>query len=254
MNPNRLNLAALVFGIALVVGISVGVRVAGGADTRPDGPAKPLDNSQPPAVGELVDPARKWQNLLPQIDPDKHIVGKGIWRLTNGKLTGYPAGHGARLRVPVVPTGNYELRARWEPRSGDSAVAIIVPHGDRMASVEVLTGRNYAGLGDLNGVRPDVNETRTDVRIKPGKVYDVAVRVTVDGNTAHIVAKLDAHTIVDWKGRRSELEHEFFAPPKPASLGLAVSGDASTFHRLELRNLTGTAEPWQPAAAPAKDQ
>jgi hypothetical protein len=73
-------------------------------------------------------------------------------------------------------------------------------------------------------------------------------------STVEVVAKLDKQTIVDWKGKRKELEHEFFAPPRPASLGLGVGGNASVFHSLELRMLTGTAEAWKPASKPVKDQ
>jgi len=237
-----------------VAGITAGVLAARPTGRQAEGQGKPGATREAPAAGKEEEPAGKWQDLLKQIDPDKHTVGKGIWRLKDGKLTAYPAAHGARLRVPVVPKGNYELRARWGPKNGQSSVAFIVPHGDRMASVEVLTSMGCAGLGDLNGVRPDINETKTDVRIKPGKVYDVAIRVTVDGNSVHVVAKLDKQTIVDWKGKRSELEHEFFAPKKPASLGLGVGGNVSVFHSLELRMLTGTAEAWRPAGKPAEDQ
>jgi RNA polymerase sigma factor (sigma-70 family) len=216
----------------------------------------PTASAQPTPAPAKVQPKpdAPWQDLLPLIDPDKHTIGKGIWRLKDGKLTGYPAAHGARLRVPVVPGGDYELRARWEPKSADSSVAFIVPHGDRMASIDVMTAWNLAGLGDLNGVRPNVNETKTEVRIKPGNVYDVAIRVSFNDTTVHVVARLDKQEIVNWKGKRSELEHEFFAPPKPASLGLGVGGDASIFHRLELRMLSGKANPWKPADTPEDDK
>ncbi len=238
----KLKVLVAVVCVLAVAGLAGGVLSARApvprSESKPE--ARPADAAPGSGGPEL---AEKWQDLLGRIDPEQHTVGRGIWRQKGGKLTGYPADHGARLRVPVVPKGNYELRARWQPRDGDSSVHFIVPHGDRMASVEVLTRRNCAGLGDLNGVRPDINETKTEVKIKPGKVYDVFIKVSVNGAQVHVLGKLDDATIVDWEGKRSELEHEFFAPAKPASLGLAVSGQMSVFHSLELRMLSGTAAP-----------
>jgi hypothetical protein len=46
----------------------------------------------------------------------------------------------------------------------------------------------------------------------------------------HVLAKVAGQIIVDWEGKRSEVNHENFAPPKPMSLGLAVSGNSSVFH------------------------
>jgi hypothetical protein len=207
------------------------------------------ERARPNPAGEgKAESSDKWQDLLDTIDPDKYTVGKGIWRVKGDKLIGYPAAHGARLRIPLVPHGDYELRARWEPRTGDSSVAFIIPHGDKMASVEVMTGFGCAGLGDLNGVRPDINETRTELKVEPGKAYDIYIRVRVKDPQVHVLARLGDKTIVDWEGKRKELEHEFFAPPRPASLGLAVGGNASTFHSLQLRMLTGKAVPWRAAS------
>jgi hypothetical protein len=230
--------------------LAVGVLVAGlgfGLAQEKPRPASASAQPTPLPAQKQAKPDQQWQDLLPLIDPDKHTIGKGIWRQKDGKLVGYPAAHGARLRVPVVPAGDYELRARWEPKSGDSSVAFIVTHGDRIASIDLMTAWNLAGLGDLNGVRPNINETKTEVRIKPGTVYDVAIRVTLDDTTVHVVARLGKQEIVNWKGKRSELEHEFYAPPWPASLGLGVGGDASIFHQLELRMLSGKANTWKPA-------
>jgi hypothetical protein len=157
MSFSRIKVLAMVFCTLAAAGIAAGMLAAGATDRQAPEPPKPTAAQEAPA-GKQEPPADKWQDLLRQIDPDKHTISKGIWRLKDGKLTAYPAAHGARLRIPIVPKGDYELRARWEPKDGQSSVAFIVPHGDRMASVEVLTSMGCAGLGDLNGVRPDVNE------------------------------------------------------------------------------------------------
>jgi RNA polymerase sigma factor (sigma-70 family) len=247
----RLKFAAMVF-VALAVSGGVAGILAARAET-PGTRDKPKPPATPASDAKAEAPAAKWENLLAKIDPDRHTVGKGIWRLKDGKLTAYPAAHGARLRIPIVPSGNYELRARWEPKDGDSTAAFIVPHGDRMASFELMPRFGCAGLGDLNGVRPDINETKKELTIKPGKIYDVYIRMSTNGGTIHVLAKLDEQTIVDWEGKRSEVDHEFFAPPKPASLGLGVGGHVSIFHSLELRMLTGTADAWKDASPVEKN-
>jgi hypothetical protein len=251
MYLTKLKLVAATFASLIVAGIATSVLTAQTAPpVSKDLPKAPAENlvAAKPALAEK----EKWQNLMEQIDPEKHTVGQGIWRLKEGKLTAYPAAHGARLRIPVVPNGNFEFRARWEAKDESSSVAFIVPHGERMASVELMTGFGCAGLGDLNGVRPNINETKTDIRIKPGKVHTVVIHVSTNGATIHVLAKLDDKKIVDWEGKRSELEHEFFAPQKPASLALGIGGQSSIFHSLELRMLSGTADAWKGDAAAAK--
>ncbi len=115
-----------------------------------------------------------------------------------------------------------------------------------MASFDILSAYGSAGLGDLNGVRSDVNETNKKVKVEGGKVYTVTVQVKYDDSQFHMLAKIDNQVIVDWEGKRAEVSHEFFAPPKPASLGLAVANQSSTFHSVELRMLSGKLAPWQP--------
>jgi RNA polymerase sigma factor (sigma-70 family) len=188
-----------------------------------------------------------WQDLMKTIDVERDRVGQGIWRMKQGKLVGYPAGHGARLRIPIVPKGNYELRVRWEPKSDDAGAFFILPHGDRMASFDILSAYGSAGLGDLNGVRSDVNETNKKVKVEGGKVYTVTVQVKYDDTQFHMLARIDGEVIVDWEGKRVEVSHEFFAPPRPASVGLAIANQSSTFHSVELRMLSGKLAPWQPS-------
>jgi RNA polymerase sigma factor (sigma-70 family) len=233
---------------ALAAGLGLGL--AGERPPASPAPAQP----EPPAASARDEPDAPWQDLLATIDPDKHTIGQGIWRLKEGKLTGYPAAHGAVLRVPVVPRGNYELRARWQPKNSGSHVSFVLTHGDdRRASVEIMTPWDCAGLGDLNGVRPDINETRRAVKVKPGVAHDVAIRVVVEGPTIEVVATLDREEIVNWTGKRSEVEHEYLAPPKPVSLGLAVAGDSSIFHQLQLRMLSGKSERWEPDGVKRND-
>jgi RNA polymerase sigma factor (sigma-70 family) len=243
MFTNRCKLAAT---IATLLVATVGlVRHCHGI-ARDDALAARGTEARSSQVQEVRAPHEEWLNLMNKIDVDRDRVGQGVWRMNRDRLIGYPAGHGGRLRIPVVPKGNYELRVRWEPKTDDAGAFFILPHGDKMASFDILSAYGNAGLGDLNGVRSDVNETNKKLRIKGGTTYAITVQIKYDDTQFHMLAKIDDQVIVDWEGKRAEVIHEFFAPPKPASLGLAVANQSSTFHSVELRMLTGKSVPWQP--------
>lgn len=232
---------------SLLLGAMAFLVLARGNAQDPVAQDPPPQRSDRPVPGK--EPNREaWLDLMPRIDVDRDRVGPGVWRLKDGTLFGYPAGHGGRLRIPVVPTGDYELRVVWEPKTDDAGAFFILPHGEEMASFDILAAYGSVGLGDLNGVRSDVNETNKKFRVRGGTKYTVTVRIRHDAAQFHMLAKIDDQVIVDWEGKRSEVRHEFFAPPKPASLGLAVANQSSTFHRVELRLLSGKLEPWRPAA------
>lgn len=208
--------------------------------------ARPSPSLATDPVPRRNDDAKGWQDLIKTIDPEKHTIREGIWRIREGKILAYPAPHGSRLRIPLIPTGEYELRAKWEPNRDDASVIFILPHGEQNASVELDDRLQLSGLGDLNGVRPDVNETRKKLDLKPGQTYQVRVHVRWTEKQIHVEAKLDGETFLDWEGKRSEVHHTYYAPPKPWSLGLAVGGQSSVFHSLELKMIKGEAQRWLP--------
>ena len=197
----------------------------------------------------LIATALEPQDLLKQIDPEKHRVGAGIWRVKDNKVIAYPAAHGSRLRIPLQTPekkGGYRLTARWEPKAEGSHVIFMLPHGKSVASFEIMGSLPCAGVGDLNGVRPDVNETKTKIeKLKPGKVYDIMIIVRYDEKIFEVQATMDNKMIANWKGKRSELKSTYFSPSKPASFGLSVAGEVSTFHALKLHMLIGSTTAWK---------
>lgn len=176
-----------------------------------------------------------WQDILKLADPEKHTIGKGIWRLRQGKVVAYPPHGGARLRIPVAPKGAYEVRARWQPSHDESAVFFLLPHGNQIASVELHGWLRYSGLGDLNGVRPHINETKKPLKLKAGKIYTITMKLSWSDKQIHVHAGLDGKTFLDWEGKRAEVHHEYYAPPKPYTIALAVENQVSTFHSVEMR-------------------
>ena len=154
--------------------------------------------------------------------------------------------------MPVMPHGDYEIKAQWEPKNESSGVIFLLPYSDRMASLDILGKVRCAGLGDLNGVKSHINETKTTVNLTGGTIYEVFARVRFRDQRVHVQAKLDDQTIIDWEGKSAELNHHGYEPPNPPSMGIAVNYEPSVIHSLKLKMLSGQAKALRPATTVAE--
>ena len=110
----------------------------------------------------------------------------------------------------------------------------------RVAAIEYDPNRSayIALLHYVDGVKSYIlapNRLRVGATVISGAGQDIQVG-------ARLSFALDQQSVIAQHHRRLDP----FALPKPASLELAVGGDATSFHRLELRMINGKPEPWKP--------
>jgi len=182
-------------------------------------------------------------DLLATVNVDKHKV-YGTWAKKAGAL-GAAEGYYARITLPVIPEGNYELKILFVKRSGRD-VALMLPVGSG-ATVLVLgyysspvlkrVGMSYfygkSGLGTL------VN----------GKEYTLQVKVLVQKNAALIRVGLNGKLVLEWKGDpRTLTPYSGWTLPNTRTLGLGAYRAEVIFKRAILRMTSGRAKKAPPAS------
>lgn len=178
----------------------------------------------------------KWESLMPAIEPESHLV-VGKWT-RKGQTLSVTAENGARLALPVVPSGEYDLRVSFTRQSGEHSVGVIVVHGGRQVAVEVdAWGMNLSGIQDLGGRDIRNNPTRrAGMRLENGRRYTLVVEVRKD----RLRAILDDREFAKHATDGSDLSlSDLWAMPDSKRLGLVAWNSATDFHAIEIRSVDG---------------
>jgi len=194
--------------------------------------------------GERVD-------LLKRVDPRRHAM-KGDWRLHDGVLRIENARYRDRAYLPVVPRGDYVLRAEVTRTAvrGTKTVAFILPVGERRVLVALDHGNHrVSGLMLVDGLdfRTPKDGVSNPTCVRPGRLenhrrYRVEAHVSTCGEDATIRVTLDGEDYIQWSGPRSTLS---ISPdwdlPIPGVPGIGVGAATLEVHKLELEMLSGRA-------------
>jgi hypothetical protein len=218
------------------------------------GEARPL---RPPPGGATkgLTPAKaasapqQWIDLLALVDPAKDAAS-GTWQREGRSLVLAVSSGVARLTLPVVPAGDYEIEVLFNRAAGDDALGVLLPTGSSRVLALLSAGRGKAhGLAYVNGQHATTGETA----YKPGTIQNnrdhrlnICVRTVGDQTAVSVV--LDAVSIITWQGPQSALsQYENWALPNPQCLGLAASeGNKVTYLAVRLKMLSGEAKPLRP--------
>jgi len=216
--------------------------VPGGETAAP----KPTETAAIPAGGTIK--PGTWVDLLPLAAPAKHAV-KGKWEQRAGSLALVEDLGAARLMLPVVPLGSYELEVVGHRTWGDSTLVVILPVANRGVTVSLDYDHSSAsGLDQVGGKPPDKNETR----VAPSRVgkrdHTVHVTVEVMGQAGRVRVMFDGQPHIDWKGPLSALSvPQKWTLPVPQAIGLGAFFSRARFSRVRLKMLTGQARVLRPA-------
>ncbi|MBC8117165.1 MAG: DJ-1/PfpI family protein [Candidatus Saccharimonas sp.] len=178
----------------------------------------------------------KWQPLLAEIDPAKNGVA-GEWSKSGGALT-VKAAQGARLSLPVAPTGEYDVRINFTRRSGRDSVGLIVVHGGRQVTFEVDGwGTHLAGFQNIGGKSFRENATRREnMSLDNGRRYTLTVEVRKD----RIRGLLDDKAIAVVQSDGSDLSlSDLWVMPDKRQLGIVAWNCDTEFHSIEVRSTSG---------------
>lgn len=185
--------------------------------------------------------------LLDYADPSRDGKRGKWWRhgetikVERGGFTEVP------LLKPAVRIegSSYSLKMKFTRDQGEGAVGIVFPVGNTQVSYAMnLFPQGAAGLSDVNGQGAAANATRKDVSLTNGKVHQVDITVKAeDDGTAAIAIAFDGKSVLEWKGKQSELSiNNVFGPGDVKSVAVISFNSAVTFGSVKLKMLSGKVE------------
>ncbi len=188
----------------------------------------------------------KWIDLLKLVNPEKDTVA-GRWTAKATGLQVLPSAY-ARLMLPIVPDGSYELAVRFWRVAGGETLVVHLPAGTSPVTAVLAAKGGYYGLETING--KGVRENATTQRLgslRSAREHVLAVKVVPEGDDVAVRVALDGRAITNWKGPQSALSvHTCWAMPNRKALGLCTYGSHVLFKSVRLRMLSGKASPLRP--------
>jgi hypothetical protein len=187
-----------------------------------------------------------WIDLLPMVDLKRDVV-EGKWEATKSGLAVEGAGQPfARVEMPVVPSGSYELEMKFVRVAG-GGIVVILPVGSRSAELVMGWGgvNGTSGLGLINGKGQHQNETTVrPANFESGQPYTVNIRVIADEAKAEITVELDGNPYIKWAGPKQAISSgPIWALRHSNYIGLGVGQTQAVFQSVRLRMLSGKALP-----------
>jgi len=196
----------------------------------------------------------RWTDLLPLVDAPLNDKGQntvpddGWWREWNGVKAG---GTAPFLVLPVQPVGSYQISLTFVPVAL-SKMAVVVPVGDQYVAVVVYGNGGVAVI--LVSRHPAVGASAkwSPAELTPAGEYRADVTVRQDaGGSILIRLDVDGRTLVEWRGKASDLQEEAERPPLvPGCPIVAADGGWTLFRNISVRMLDGKLKP-APAGQPA---
>jgi hypothetical protein len=187
--------------------------------------------------GQVVD-------LLKLVDPTRDAV-KGNWSRSGSELSCEPV-HLARISLPVVIDGAYDLEVEFTRTDGTDSVDTVIPIASHQCCVK-LSGWHgkVSGLDSVDGQRADQAGNPTVVRpgmLENGHRYRLLVRVRLPSpDQASIDVLLDGkRCLPHWQGAITSLGLErSMALPNPHQPALGANSIGITYHAVRLRMVSG---------------
>lgn len=203
-------------------------------------------DSPPPRTRQPLPPppvpprSNDWTDLIALTDPATNTV-QGNWLRINSEMHVEPGDH-AKLTIPVVPTGSYELQVQFTRNSGKQNVCIMLPIGSRRTMFTFDFGVNTftSGLIVVGGKRLPNNESAKPGRLENGQQYASTIAVRLAEPNVQIDAMLNGQPYFSWLGPQSALSEDTpWKMPDPVSLGLGAFRADVAFHSVRVRPLDG---------------
>jgi len=191
----------------------------------------------------IVDDAPLPANLLDLEDVEKHHV-MGLWEQDEKGIRNVDALPNARVVVPVVVTGSYDLIVKFTRQRGNNSIQVCLPIAGRSVELCIAGWPQFGGISGLNEVDGDEvvsNETRTGFNFQNGRPHTLIakVRQRQDG-TVIIDVDFNGGDLFSWEGDSSRLS---IAPeklmPDPSLPGLGCHNCIMSFHSLKVEPAPG---------------
>ena len=188
--------------------------------------------------------AAKWTDCLALVDPDKHTI-TGKWQSSGGVLVGDGDGKAARLMLPMVPLGAYEVEIAFVRTKGDGGVFVYLPMEKTSCCFALAWGRGEAsGLDQLNKKNPRDGEASVKpAKLENGREYALALRILPRGDEVEVLAALDGKSYFRWRGPTSALSLSIGELKNIKAPAVNLTSGALELRRARLRMISGEMKP-----------
>jgi|GEM_PF-6645090 len=176
----------------------------------------------------------KVENLFSLVDLSRHVV-KGRWH-ADGVGIRCEEDPFARILIPKVPDGDYDLAIRLTPKLDDPEVNFYLPTGDRYA---MITLGGEQPIPQLQNAGPESQRFGDTCILQAGREYLVDAHVQHDISGWEIILAIDGRRVGEWKCiPLDEIENPQWSLPGP-SLAVGVHEGKVVFHQAALNMLSG---------------
>jgi len=190
--------------------------------------------------------ANDWIDLLKAADAKDALQGK--WTVQSGVVVG-PSDWGARLALPVVAKGDYQLRVKFVRKSGSDSFNLILPLGDASAisviadgwprdggmSVLSLIGKGNRGPGDVL--------IQKGIKFTNGKAHVMEATVKSKDGKASVAIELDGKPFLHWTGDPADVKSPPpWNVPEKGQIGIGSSSSVYEIGAIQLKMLSGEAK------------
>lgn len=200
-------------------------------------PATGMVSADEDVSARARDARQQTSHLIRMVDVARDAVA-GQWRVTPaGLLVG--AANGARLVLPVEPTGEYNFRVTFTRRTGRHSIALLFVSGTGQAAFDLdAWGQHLAGFQNIGGRSARDNSTRIEnVALVNGQKYTAELRVRRD----RVEAWLDGRLLTTYRGDGSDLSMlSNWRIPTRRSIGIGAWDSETVFHSIEVQSVNGS--------------
>ncbi|MCY2930102.1 MAG: hypothetical protein NTV86_11525 [Planctomycetota bacterium] len=193
------------------------------------------------AALEKFEPKGEWVNVLKTVDLSRHARW-GTWAWGGTALGISKTAPRARVLVPVIPDGNYEMMATFSRTDGLGSTRFRLPAGaDACLLILGADKEQLCGLDsvDGNGAADNATKTLAPSLAGPAK-HTVYAKVVREAEKATITVTLDEKPLFAWSGPAGQLAvPEEWDLSDDAAMGLGASDTRVIYHSVLVRMLTG---------------
>jgi tetratricopeptide (TPR) repeat protein len=178
-------------------------------------------------------------DLLRSVDVDKHAA-TGTWIMKSGALSVVDGSRMAKITLPWIPEGSYDLKVVFVRKSGRE-ITLMLPVGSSATTFCIGLSSTPTLRGSGSGATH--RGVRNLGRLTDNTTYVLQVKVIAKKDQASIRIGLDEKLALEWKGDPKTLSpYRSWALPDSRTLGLGSYSAAVDFKKATLKMTNGRAK------------